>query len=220
MSAKPRKKRRAPRQPRDLSDRERKFVQALIGEAAGNATQAARIAGFGNGGKNGHAWQQRGHELLKRPRVRAEYERQLELVAQMQREAEELVRRQTLAKIAKERAEQLVGPISTAIDLQRWWTRVYLGEIEGVTMADRMRASELLGKALGVFNHPVRLNLNLGEVDDDELLNEYLRAREERSREERDAIDVEALPAGDGEGDLESSERPTEDTLEEGSDAA
>jgi phage terminase small subunit len=49
-----------------LSDRQRMFVYAYIGEAAGNATQAALTAGYS---KAGAAVQ--GHRLLRNPKVRA-----------------------------------------------------------------------------------------------------------------------------------------------------
>lgn len=49
---------------RRLSEQERRFAEAFVGEARGNATEAARLAGY-----SPKILARQGHELLKRERV-------------------------------------------------------------------------------------------------------------------------------------------------------
>jgi phage terminase small subunit len=53
-------------EPRPLNERERRFVDAYMGEAAGNATKAALIAGYGKA--SAHVT---GCRLLKKPKISA-----------------------------------------------------------------------------------------------------------------------------------------------------
>lgn len=106
-----------------ITEQEKVFAESYA--ACGNATEAARQAGY----KTANAT---GHQLLTRPRIQ-EYLAPLMVRAAEKREAE--------------RAER----IATAAERQAWWTRVMMGLEGGADFKDRLKASELLGKCQGDF---------------------------------------------------------------------
>ncbi len=112
-----------------LTERRRRFVLAFIGEAAGNATEAARIAGYAHPDPEGA-------RLLGTDRVRA-------AVEAMRAPAE----RASIATIEELRAMwsewARSGAMEATIDGERVSTPL--------EPRDRMKASELLGKSLGGF---------------------------------------------------------------------
>lgn len=103
-----------------LSERERRFVEAFMGEAAGNATKAAKLAGY-----SAKTARQQGNRLLTKAYIRAAVETRAE-------------------KDPK---------VATRSERQQFWTKVYLGldEFASVSMSDRLKASELLGKSQADF---------------------------------------------------------------------
>jgi phage terminase small subunit len=101
-----------------LSERQRLFVEAYMGEAKGNATQAAVLAGYAESGAA-----EQGRRLLRNDDVR---------------------------EAIDSRAEgdpRVMG----REELQRFWTSVARGEEEDAKMADRLKASEYLGKTKALF---------------------------------------------------------------------
>lgn len=72
---------------RELTHKQRLFVEAFLGEASGNATQAARIAGYSG---NDNTLAQRGAELVRNSKIAALVEKRVENVAMS---ADEVLRR-------------------------------------------------------------------------------------------------------------------------------
>jgi hypothetical protein len=62
----------------ELTYKQRLFVSAFIGEAKGNATEAARIAGYG---RSANALGVTGHDLLRKPKIQAAIEMRVSAVA-------------------------------------------------------------------------------------------------------------------------------------------
>lgn len=110
---------------RKLTHKQRRFVEAYMGEACGNATEAARLAGYAS--PEGSA-----ADLMGNPKI--------------------------LAEIAATAAEDPL--IATREDRQRWWTEVMLDE--SVSMKDRIKASELLGKSQADFVQRHELTATVG----------------------------------------------------------
>lgn len=113
-----------------LTEKQRRFVEAYMGKAAGNATEAARIAGY-KGTDN--TLKSVGNENLNKPDV--------------------------AAAIAERQNNDPL--IATREDRQRFWTRVMNGDERDARMSDRLKASELLGKASADF---VERHEHAGEV--------------------------------------------------------
>lgn len=99
-----------------LDERRRRFVEAYMGQAAGNATEAARLAGY-----SPRTAKQQGARLLTFVDV----------------------------KQAIENRQQNDPAIATREERQRFWTNVM--NDRDADMKDRLRASEILGKASGDF---------------------------------------------------------------------
>lgn len=100
-----------------LTDKQRKWAEAFAGEAKGNATRAAQIAGY-SGDEN--ALSSRGAENARNRKIRA-YLR-------------ELVQDDPL--------------VASGRELRAFWTALLRGD-EPANMGERIKASELLGKASG-----------------------------------------------------------------------
>lgn len=113
----------------DLTHKQKRFVDAYDG----NASKAAEIAGYKTPG-------QAGHELLKKPEIKANIANR------------------------EERSNRRRGHIATRQERQMFWTRVLLGEEKDIRtttdsegkkitketspkMTDRLKASELLGRS-------------------------------------------------------------------------
>ena len=112
---------------RPLSEKQRRFVEAYMGEAAGNATRAAELAGYSP--KTAYAI---GAENLRKPQI-------------------------TSAIAAIVQSDPLVA---TRTQRQQLWTAIAFDRsvyesIKGVTpvvsIADRLKASELLGRSHADF---------------------------------------------------------------------
>ena len=102
--------------PDGLTPKQRSFVKAYRGQAAGNATEAARLAGY------------------KSPMV----------------EGCRLLRNAKVAQ-AIGSTPQSNPRIASPERLQEFWSSVLEGVEEDARMTDRLKASELLAKAQGVF---------------------------------------------------------------------
>lgn len=184
---------------------ERAFVDAYVGEAAGNGALAARMAGYSD---RGDACKVRATNLLARNRVQTLLAARREEREQLEREAAELARSTKLAGLVKAREDALMGGVLTVHQRRLLWSAIAMGEIEGTTVADRIRASELLAKADGDFNHVRRVQVGLGDVDDEQLWAELIATRTAAGKL-LDAGLREAIEAGDreergedGEGDV------------------
>lgn len=121
----------------ELPEKRRKFVLAYVGESAGNASSAARIAGYAAPGEEGY-------RLLKNARI-------LEAIEELQ------------LATGSDSASMVAG----LLELRAFWSRVVRGEEsdirivrdkEGeqyledvVPIIQRLKASELLGKSQAAF---------------------------------------------------------------------
>src|SRR4051812_10428967 len=109
-----------------LKDKQEAFVLAYIGEARFNASEAARIAGFGSAG-------QAGYELLKKPQIRARIDKYLE--------AETLNAKEVLAELADIAKAEWKHFITVKVD------RKTGEEIEvKMDLSNKVKSLELLGK--------------------------------------------------------------------------
>lgn len=101
-----------------LTEKERRFVEAYMGKAIGNASEAARLAGYSSPGELGH-------RLLKKVEIQA----------------------------AIDKRQESDPLIATREERQRFWTAILRGEMAeaGFDTKDRLKASELLGKASGDY---------------------------------------------------------------------
>jgi hypothetical protein len=111
-----------------LTEKERRFCEAFMGAAAGNATKAARLAGYSS--RSSDSLRRTASDLLTKPHIRAAID----------------------DRIASDPA------VAERTRLQRLWTAVAMGDREFESralgrfeMRDRLRASELLAKSQGLF---------------------------------------------------------------------
>jgi hypothetical protein len=105
-----------------------------MGRARGNATEAARLAGYGGPEATAETLAAIGAENLRKPKIAAAI-----------------------------RARQENDPaVASREERQRFWTTVMRGG-EGATLRDRLRASELLAKSGGDFIERRDLNVKHAE---------------------------------------------------------
>ncbi len=117
--------------------RRQRFVEAYLGEAAGNAAEAARLAGY-----SVHTARSAGSRLLTLANVKADIaDRQKALAEQSGYSAERVIQR--LASIAD-------APVA----------------LKDIRASDQVKALELLGKAHGLFQEKERadsrITVNIG----------------------------------------------------------
>jgi phage terminase small subunit len=93
-------------------------VEAYMGKAAGNATKAAKLAGYSQ-----HTARQQATRMLSKPHIRS---------------------------AISSRAENDPN-VATREERQRFWSDAMRGKIARFDSKDRLKASELLGKASGDF---------------------------------------------------------------------
>jgi hypothetical protein len=150
-----------------LSERERRFVDAFVGPAKGNAREAARLAGYKHG--------PRAAELMKRERVRAEVAKRTKAKGL----SSEVVLGRVSAIATADMADyaQLIGCRSTAT-AKRVLAQL---QAEGKTLAIRRlvpsrwglgvelypadAALGLAGKHLGLFRDQVEVTVNATAID-------------------------------------------------------
>lgn len=118
-----------------LTEKQRRFVEAYCGLALGNATEAARLAGYkGSDGTLGVT----AHETLKNPKVRRAIE-----------EASAQVRSQAIAD-RRERMEWLTSVMRGTIKAPKYLMSGECVDAEP-DWRERVKACELLGKMSGDF---------------------------------------------------------------------
>ena len=120
-----------------LSERERRFVEAYMGQAAGNGTEAARLAGYKGNDNVCHVQAAR---LLRKATVRAAIDARVAADPQIM---DRTARQRLWSEVTQGR-----GPYADA------------------PLRDRLRASELLGKSQGDFieRHEVSGTLTLVDL--------------------------------------------------------
>ena len=111
-----------------LTEKERRFLEAYLGEAQGNGAEAVRRAGYRAAGDNA---KRIAYELLRTRRVRVELERRADEDPLTMRRVE--LRRWWSACV---RGEAIDGAPAPPIDL---------------TARERLRASELLARSAGML---------------------------------------------------------------------
>jgi phage terminase small subunit len=134
----------------ELTQRQRLFVEAYIGQANGNAREAARAAGYSG---DDNALSQRAFELVRNPKI-------AELIG---------VRVQEAVMAANEVLSEL-----SAIAKADWQNFVEIrrdneGEPISATLklADKIRTLELLGKYHKLFSDRVDLNVQVNDWRDE-----------------------------------------------------
>lgn len=136
-----------------LTDRERRFVEFYTGEAAGNASKAARLAGYAE--KKG----QLGWELKQKPEIRAHIDAILDAESMTQSEI-----RHELTAVARR-------PLESCVEVHEY------GQTVSARMdaSAKMKALELLGKAHQMFTDKQSidfdggLKIEIAGMADDEL---------------------------------------------------
>ena len=120
-----------------LKDKQEAFILAYIGQARFNASEAARVAGFGSPG-------QAGYELLKKPQIRARIDKYLE--------AEALNAKEVLAELA----DVAKAPFRDFVEVL---LRNEDGEPIKVRMdlSSKVKSLELLGKHHKLFSESVEV---------------------------------------------------------------
>lgn len=115
-----------------LTEKQRRFVEAYMGQAAGNGTEAARLAGYkGSDSTLGAV----AHENLRKPKIAA-------AIDERQENDPLVLDRRALQKFWSDVA---AGRATTTIV-----SKGQVFEVEPL-MKDRLRASELLAKSRGEF---------------------------------------------------------------------
>ena len=136
-----------------LTEKQQRFVEAYVGEAKGNATQAARIAGYKG---NPKTLESMGRENLAKHGIRIEIDRVLEKV----RSAAVATTEEVLAFLTKTmRGEVVVNVIAVTHDGDEESPKSFPTFVE---TKDRLKAAELLLKAQGAFieRHDVKVEHN------------------------------------------------------------
>jgi phage terminase small subunit len=126
-----------------LTTKQQEFIAAYLGEAHGNATEAARMAGYAHPG-------QEGHRLLKNAEIAA---RVKAVVDEHGMTAQEVLHE--LATLAKADWKDFVRVTGRAKD----------GEATAVQsdISSKVKALELLGKYHQLFNDRIDLNVTVRE---------------------------------------------------------
>jgi phage terminase small subunit len=114
-----------------LTEKQRRFVEAYMGEAAGNATEAARMAGYGGDDPTDAYLASMGSENLRKPKIQAAI------------------------------AERVAADpkIASREERQQFWTQVMYDEDQ--RMKDRLKAAELLGKTQADFIQRHQVNAEI-----------------------------------------------------------
>jgi phage terminase small subunit len=127
-----------------LTQKQRLFVEAYIGDAAGNAREAARMAGYSG---DDNALSQRAFELVRNPRI-------AKLIG-------------VRVEQAVMRANEVLGELS-AIAKADWQDFLEIrrdkdGDVIDATLklSDKIKSLELLGKYHKLFSDRIDVDLNL-----------------------------------------------------------
>ncbi len=129
------------KEPKGLTEKRRRFVEAFVGKAAGNATKAARIAGYSG---NDPTLRAVASELLTFPNVKAEIDRLTKKLSQ--KAIMDAVERQSLLT-AMARGEEMdiaiIDGVATEVP---------------AALSDRRAALDLLNKMQGSYLERVELS--------------------------------------------------------------
>lgn len=128
-------------QPKKLTAKQELFVAAYLGEAKGNATEAARIAGYAKPAEQGY-------ENLRKPHISARVRQELE---KFNVSADAVL--QELARVAFAEWHDFVEVVGRAKD----------GEVTKVRsdIGSKVKALELLGKYHQLFTEKQEVNVNV-----------------------------------------------------------
>jgi phage terminase small subunit len=166
----------------ELTQRQRLFVEAYIGDAAGNAREAARIAGYSG---DDNALSQRGFELVRNPKI-------AELIG-------------VRVEQAVMRANEVLGELS-AIAKADWQDFLEIrrdkhGDVIDATLklSDKIKSLELLGKYHKLFSDRVDLNLQVNDWRDEAA--RYGLSTHDIIKQIQPLIAESALESGDASGD-------------------
>ncbi len=166
----------------ELTQRQRLFVEAYIGDAAGNAREAARIAGYSG---DDNALSQRGFELVRNPKI-------AELIG-------------VRVEQAVMRANEVLGELS-AIAKADWQDFLEIrrdkhGDVIDATLklSDKIKSLELLGKYHKLFSDRVDLNLQVNDWRDEAA--KYGLSTHDIIKQIQPLIAESALESGDASGD-------------------
>ena len=129
---------------RQLTEKQRRFVEAYMGEARGNATQAARLAGYAG---DDNTLRVVGSENLAKPAIRDAIDERVDSCP--------------LVASRRDRLEFLTR-VMLGQETDRVMTKEGLVDAEPA-MRDRLKALELLGKIQGDFTQKIELK---GEARD------------------------------------------------------
>lgn len=129
-----------------LTEKQRRFVEAYMGEAAGNATESARIAGYKG---NGNTLKSVAAENLAKP----------DIIAAIQ----ERVRKDP--KIAKRKDRQRFWTLVMTSDEVEMKDRLKASELLGRSQRDFIERRELSGPN----GKPIHMHVRADEMSDDEL---------------------------------------------------
>lgn len=159
----------------ELTPRQRAFVDAWFGEARFNATEAARLAGYGNGSGNPNVWNNAGSRLLANAKVRAEVQRRWAAHGVTSEEVLSRLTSQMRGSIA-----DLLDPDSLGLDPDKVQANGHLikslrhtrsGLV--VELYSAQEAAIRIGQTLGMFNNKVELSgsveLDLGSLTIEQL---------------------------------------------------
>jgi phage terminase small subunit len=165
-----------------LTQKQRLFVEAYIGVAAGNAREAARAAGYSG---DDNALSQRGFELVRNPKI-------AELIG---------VRVQEAVMGANDVLSEL-----SAIAKADWQNFLEIrrdkdGEIIAATLrlGDKIKSLELLGKYHKLFSERLGLNVQVSNWRDEAA--KYGLSHDDIIRQIQPLIAESALESGDASGD-------------------
>ena len=107
---------KARRDNRGLSERERTFVGHYLGAAARNATEAAVLTGYGNGNRNNA--KNYAVEIMRRPHVQAEIQKQTEeRNERLQITADDVLRELLVLKVDCENVGRSAPALRTRLDV-------------------------------------------------------------------------------------------------------
>ncbi len=164
-----------------MNTRQRMFIHHFLGESQGNATDAARRAGYSDAAREGH-------RLLRIPEIHQAIDAKMDEVALTTAEIQARLSEIALADVT---ALLKVGPDgepatdsegNVQLDLARAFQAGSLGVVKrlspgrnggwSVELHDSLRALELLARCRGMLNDRLRLesaHLDLDKLTDEEL---------------------------------------------------
>lgn len=135
---------------KEITEKQRRFANAYMGEAAGNATEAARLAGYGG---SESALGKIGFDNLRNPKI-------TKIIEELSRNDPLVATREERQRFwsAAMRGKEADG---TEAENIRWQDRIKASELLGKSQADFVERKEVTGKNGG----PIELS----EMSDEEL---------------------------------------------------